>query len=305
VAHPISVEIGVDPSRAIFPIVKHVASALLNVAPERRDELIDASERLVIRLTDEGLWRFRFHEGDRSIEVSRKAIEFLWASALAYFVLYDEFYVTGHRGDVTQFPRVRAALDLLKVVVEDVVNDEDQAWPATPRPLAGPPDATDEGVADELCLVAVGFLLHHEFAHRRLRHSGGSAIELEQDADQEATRWLLDAVETLSNKEQKRSLGIGVAMASLVAIGIHTGRHGGTTHPHGFNRLFNTMDRYLGNVPEHSAWLLVSIALKLHLMNNERGLTCPEGEFETPRDAVDAYVESIAAAVAVSAHEEP
>lgn len=298
----ITVKIDINPASEVFPLAKHVAASLQNVAPERRSELLKTSEGLVVRLTDDGFWTFQLALQDRSIIVSRKSIEYLWISAYTYFILYDEFYRRENAGesleglDIANDPRVRGALDLLGFIMKDLLKDEDHRWPAGPRPMAGSDRYSDDAVADELCLVALGFLLHHEYAHRRLQHGAGSSIEQEREADDESASWLLDAVELMSNQEIKRSLGMGVALTSLVAIGIHSGNHDGTTHPADYERLFATMDRYLGNIPEHTSWLLVSTALKLHLSNNGRGIQVPEHVFETPREAVDTYVKTIAAA---------
>src|SRR6185369_1744256 len=100
---------------------------------------------------------------------------------------------------------------------------------------------------------------------------GIDSIEQEREADYEAAACILGpahAADIHGARFTTRSLGITIALAVLVAIGIHTGRHGGATHPRDFDRLINTLQRHIPD-PQHKAWEMAVAILRLH-MDSER-----------------------------------
>jgi hypothetical protein len=124
----------------------------------------------------------------------------------------------------------------------------------------------------------------------RLLHHGTEDIESERDADYQAANWILSKVKEDSPEFKKRALGASIALGILAAKGIHTGKHGGTTHPRDFDRLVNTLDRHIKN-PKHVIWFFVVAILTLHLDNAGIQRSVPKGPFSSARECVDSYVE--------------
>lgn len=247
------------------------------------------------------------------ITVSRFVIELYWCAACAYVTLYQQKYqgriaherfIEDLRGDDT-----RDAMDLLSWAFEKWVNEDDPAWPdRLPRPVESPAKNSMENVADELCLVAVAVLLHHEAAHRYLRHEGNvspnESLDRERDADAHAVAMVLDGLDETSDVFKKRAMGVAVAFGVLAAFSLHQERFGqkgmhysagGPGHPRRFDRLFNAMDRHISD-PNHDVWGILVAILNLHFSNSKVGLPVgPADGYATFRDCVSAYVDHASA----------
>jgi hypothetical protein len=94
--------------------------------------------------------------------------------------------------------------------------------PSDPLPLGAEQDL--EVLATELALCGAGWVMHHELAHARLNHlqPGVDILSTEEEADREATEWLLAGAAGAAVK--KRSLGIAVATLTLVRLEDRIGR---------------------------------------------------------------------------------
>jgi hypothetical protein len=247
------------------------------------------------------------------INVSRFVIELYWCAAYAYVTLYQQKYqgksahepfIEDLRGDDT-----RDAMDLLGWAFEKWVNEDDPAWPdRLPRPVESPAKNSMENVADELCLVAIAVLLHHEAAHRYLRHEGNASpnesLDRERDADAHAVAMVLDGIDETSDVFKKRAMGVAVAFGVLAAFSLHQERFGqkgmhysagGPGHPRRFDRLFNAIDRHISD-PNHDVWGILVAILNLHFSNSKVGLPVgPADGYATFWDCVSAYVDHASA----------
>jgi hypothetical protein len=185
---------------------------------------------------------------------------------------------------------VKNAMRLLKWIYESWLNNENTPWPDDlPKPIENPRKGIMENVADELCLCSIAYLIHHELAHIRLHHSGGSNIDIEKEADAEATDWLLNhSLDEWDYKFIKRALGIAVAFEVLTARGIYTRKFGGITHPYSYDRLFQNLDKYI-NDPQHIVWALIASTLKLHLDN--KNIKTPEVVYADFKECVNSYID--------------
>jgi hypothetical protein len=163
-----------------------------------------------------------------------------------------------------------------------------------PAPEDAPIANSNSHVANEVAACAAAFFLHHELAHVRLGHAPTEdsvlSIEQEREADYEAADWILGKAPT--GQIFKRAFGITVGLAILVGRGIHYGYHDGETHPRTFDRLYFTLEKYAAD-PRDTVWAFAMVVLKLHLDNAK--IPVPEVVFDTPKDAVNAYVEALAA----------
>ncbi len=174
------------------------------------------------------------------------------------------------------------------------LKEVDADWPSQlPKPVLDPIPASDEQFANELSLYAVAFILHHELSHIRLGHEGSSQIDLEREADQAAAEWVLGSLPDEQDKRfLARALGMAVALAIMVAYGIHTGKYGGATHPRSYDRLMHVFDQHIRD-PNHLAWFFVIAILTLHLDNASHGASVPKGPFDSARSCADASVDAL------------
>jgi hypothetical protein len=223
-----------------------IAGAAFRIAPEKEEELAEFRDAHGVSLALEDGSGFRFNVKLTSREVSTNVatLEYLWASAHAHLVLYDE-YCKAQRSGLVHFdtgsnPRTHAALELLNWSVRNLADAGNAAWPShLPAPVQFPTPGTDVHVANELFLCAVAWILHHEIAHLRLGHpaiqSNRSLIE-EQEADREATMWIL-ADSVVTQESRKRTVGIAAAILALQGIHKATDFTICDTHPGTFERI--------------------------------------------------------------------
>jgi hypothetical protein len=270
-------------------LLDSLGPVMRQIAPEQFPAFLDATDGLSLQVVDGIDFLSRFDATTRTIEISTRAVELLWCCSLAYSVLPR---------------RADGAMKLLKWAFESFLNKSSGPWPEElPRPSSAPAHASDEHTANELAFAALAFVLHHELAHARLKHeehpTGIDSIEQEREADYAAAEWILGPpsradvdIDIHGAPFTTRSLGITIALSVLVAVGIHTGRHGGATHPRDFDRLINTLERHIPD-PQHPAWEMAVAILKLHMESEQ--IRIPSATFPTVRDRADAYADVLAA----------
>jgi hypothetical protein len=281
-------------------LLKSVPQAMAAIAPERLADLTAATADVHFRITSEGRFRCYFDPDTRTIGIDRKVIELMWTSAYSYYVLDTVLQDVKDPKppvvvDLTANPRSHRAMQLLKWAVSNHVRNTDVPWPTElPRPIPGLSDTSDEHVADEIALCALAFLLHHEFAHARLGHQvsppGLESILQEREADYAAADWILGslfAADPHGPVFVKRTLGITVALATMVGLGIQLGNHGGQTHPRDFDRMTQTIERHLDE-PNHLVWAFALAILKLHI--DQKKIQTPDVEYSSVQECVNAYV---------------
>ena len=291
-------------------VMRHVPNAMRAVAPERTAELRDLWKRLGLNLTmlaDEH-WVCHHDERTHEIRISLGTMTVLWCFSHAYVVLHDRVFKEWlgdekKQIDLTSDPVVSAAMRLLGWALANWTSKADRCeqgwttrWPeGCPAPVAEPVHGSYENVADELALVAVAFLVHHEIAHARLQHTRRvddiETLQEEQDADATAVAWLLKGLEHDSSFFVKRALGIATALSAATALGIHSRYYDGDTHPRHFDRLIHALDPYIP-VKDHKVWQFIIVALKLHM--DHVGIKVLKPEFESGRDCFEAYLDHLA-----------
>ena len=273
-------------------VMAYIHVALVNIAPEKREAFDRDFADFTIEYLDDWHWVCNVNVDTRHIRLSRGVVEFIWASALMYFRLQQSAQGTsgGTDVDLKTHPILGPSAALLLWVYK---RDSEQPWPTgLPAPVPNPTHASDLQVADELCLGAIALILYHELAHIRFLHRGQSEVDSERDADYFATDWIMGSVDANSLEFTKRSLCVAVALGVTAAQEIQAREPGGITHPRGFDRLVNSLDRHVHN-PNHVAWDTVGLILAFHLQDVGGTVITPKEGFASARDCVDAHVEAL------------
>ncbi|WP_176064107.1 phage exclusion protein Lit family protein [Anaeromyxobacter diazotrophicus] len=275
---------------------RDVARSIILVAPERVEQVRALVQDLTLIISNDGAPRCSIDPKGKTITVSRKMLEHLWCTALAYWVLYSRHLagrtVTKREElDLTADKQTYAAMKLLKWSIDTVIRSVDKPWPeGLYRPCVNPDHGSEVHVANELLFTAVAFLLHHELSHYRLAHSAGTervdTIDQERDADYEAANWMLGACR--GEVLVKRSIGVATAFMAMVALDIHARRYEPARHPRSIERLINTLDRYVTD-PHHVVWGLTVGSLKVHL--DFMNVKVHNRAFESARQAAEEYAE--------------
>ena len=284
---------------------QYVIASMFMISPERSMPLREELRGVQFRLLDRNFWVAHYIAAPPQIEISWRMVEALWCCAYATVTLVDGVIPAayGQPFDLTRDPEIASAMKLLQWALDDCYSRRGSAFPAALLPQRNPRIfASRAHSADELCLCAIAFILHHEVAHHRLRHTHDSSaplsgpdpdsISAEREADGEAIDWILASVKDDSIFFTKRAGGIAVALVMLAARGVHLGEFGGTTHPRSFDRLANWLDNYT-NDPNNTVWVIIATTLKLHL-DNSALLKPPGGEFASFRECADCCFECLA-----------
>jgi hypothetical protein len=273
-----------------------VPSVPSRAAPERAPALDELIASVQLSFPDAGSFVCEYRPITRIVVVSRKVLEIVWASSYAYFVVYKRVFEELPQNEHTVVdlhadPVLSPAADLLFWVHNDWHLKQDNPWPAgLPQPAATTVNGSNERYATGIFDIAMAFILHHELAHHRLRHSD-SEHEAEHDADYEAARWLLDGLSETSSAFQYRAYGIATALGILSARAIHRETFSSPTHPRAFDRLFNTLGRFIKE-GHHPAWRMAVVILRLHLEASR--IQIPVGKYRDARECVNAYVDALA-----------
>ena len=234
-----------------------------------------------------------FDPDSGDITISALFLEVLWAFAYAYRVFHVKILNTRHWRGQEVNPRadaeVSAAMDLLGWAIRASASGEQ--WPTdAPSPLPKPQTNTFEYDAQQFCVGAAGVILHHELAHKYLKHKV-STPATEGAADFAAVDWILLGDTCPPEQFLFRAMSAAVALLMITARSIHTGDYDGVTHPITFLRLVQSLRRHL--TPEDEVvWGFVGAILSLHMQ--DRGIAVPTEEVGGFYDFVEACKEELA-----------
>ena len=290
-----ALEVMASPVKCVFPKV-HLA--LVNIAPEREAQLDELYPEFTLEYLDSHNWILGVTD-DKRIQISSFVLEFLWATAYAHFVFYTKIFQGKQFSARTEVslrddPDVVAAMNLLQWAIQKLMNKDKSAWPDDlPKPQMIVGDTSDCGVADEFTLGAVACLLHHELAHIGLKHSGGSTLEIEKDADQESWEWIINNRRDFESSDlQKRFLLLVHAYSVGIIRDVHLGKTTMSTHPRSIDRLFKLMTHF--GVPEnHISQAYAFATIYLHLENSSNPLPIQGEAYDSFFSSFDEVIEHI------------
>lgn len=239
-----------------------ISGAPFNVAPEkaRRLEQLRDDHKIDFAIVDEPLFGVRVRlEANRQtpeIVLPIASLEYLWAFSHHCWVLTQE-YAEAQRAGAEQFDcsgnqRLRESAHILQWAKANLTGTGTESWPQSgPRPRGDSDSCDDSAVATELFLCAIAWISHHEIAHVVLQHPLINTVFSEQEereADEHATKWLLDGLPQSDPKLKKRALGLAVAVLCLQSLEVDTVPCLRNTHPAAHDRIFkNTAIYQVGN----------------------------------------------------------
>ena len=235
----------------IIHLQSQIAGAAFNVAPEKACACKQYRDQYKINLVlvDETRFRVRVRPCVQSqtieIVLPIASLEYLWAFSHYCWVLTQEYASAQQSGalgfDCLGNNRLRNSNNILQWAQNNLVDTGIDSWPSEgPRPTLDSDNGSDEHVATELFLCAIGWMLHHEIAHVVLKHPLiGTAFmqQEERDADQYATNWLLEGQHPDAPGLKKRVHGITVALLCLQSLEVNDHLCLRNTHPAAYDRI--------------------------------------------------------------------
>jgi len=138
--------------------------------------------------------------------------------------------------------------------------------PAHWFPMPNPPKGSDDRIAVGMFYTALAADLHHELAHLAKRHSTSDpklAVQQEQEADEEAARWLVGDRTEDDPGFMGRMLGLVLSQTYEVFLTLE-GFESDPVHPPLVRRLRSAVEPRVPN-PNHAVWAFVAAILRLHL----------------------------------------
>jgi hypothetical protein len=242
----------------IIHLQNQIAGAPFNVAPERacackkyRDQ-----NKIDFVLVDEIGFRVRVRHCAQSqtieIVLPIASLEYLWAFSHYCWVLTQE-YASAQQAGALNFDclgnnRLSSSNNILQWARRNLADTGIDPWPSEgPRPTLDSDSGSDEHVATELFLCAIGWMLHHEIAHVVLEHpliGTAFAQQEEREADHHATNWLLEGQHPDTPEFKKRVLGITMALLCLQSLEVNNHLCLRNTHPAAHDRIFSNLNNY-------------------------------------------------------------
>lgn len=235
----------------VAPLLNAIAASPFRVRPEMFADLDEFVSTECIELEFiEGTWKLaEVVPGRGLIRLGVPFLETLWAAAHAYIVVFRECQKASQAGArafaIAAQPCTANAYSLYRDLLVGHAYKNPIDWPTgNIRPERYPPEGTDSYIANELFLVAVAWIIHHEIAHVRLKHQpltiNSMSMQEERQADLVATRWLCEQSPDLQPL-RKCAMGIVAAVLFLLAHELESGRSS-SSHPQPFERLIWNLD---------------------------------------------------------------
>lgn len=213
----------------IAPVIPLVAHSLVNLAPERSDDVLKEISNKSLVLTNDPFFNAWASSERGEIGLTMNLVECLWCAAYAYWVFEREVESQVAAGSspivLTPVPgnRVQRGMSALTAAVDAASTGTPLVWTGLPVPQVGFPPGTDEQAATEMALAAIGFVLHHELSHLRLGHQTRAqdesswTLDKEKDADSEAIEWILGSTPDDERNLAKRTWGVAIVTLFMTA----------------------------------------------------------------------------------------
>lgn len=231
-------------------LLNAIAASPFRVVPDTAADLnaLVVSKSLALEFCADKRLFAEFVVSRKLVRLGLPFLEVLWAAAHAYVVIFHECQQASIRGDATfavgERTRTAMAYKLYRDLLLGHVAGSPIKWPSREiRLVRFPQQGTDIHVANEVFLVAISWIIHHEIAHARLEHQEVtvSSEQQENEADHAATRWVCYGREE-TQPLRKRAIGMVTAVLLLIAYDFEVRRGRLSTHPPSFERLVLNLD---------------------------------------------------------------
>ena len=256
----------------VLTLAKTIAASPFRVAPEAAAALDDfvRANGLLLEITNDPKVFAEVDPPRGPIRLGIHALDLVWTATHTYLILFDEYEKHSQRRaeffDVGAIARTQSAFELYRWALEQYLTRTTSTWPSSNiLPVASPQLGSEAHATNELFLVAISWVIHHEIAHVRLQHDNLSVRPLEEEtaADKQATGWVCSEAQDQS-EIQKRALGMATAILVLTACDLKLARTSSVTHPLSFERLMHCLD-HSGLPDDSKVFAFVYVLIQIHL----------------------------------------
>jgi hypothetical protein len=257
----------------IAELLNAIAASPFRIAPEAAADLdgVIAAKALSLEVSDDSRLFAELLPSNGIIRLGVPFLEVLWSAAHTYIVTFHEYQQANQRREtifeIGGASRTATAYKLYRDLLHAHAAGSPIQWPSQEIiPARFPQEGTDTYVANELFLVAISWIIHHEIAHARLGHQEVTVTSMlqENEADRAATKWICEGTQE-KQPLQKRSMGIVTAVMLLLAYDIEVGRTHSTSHPPSFERLILNLDA-TGAGEDEMVYAFAFVLVEMHLV---------------------------------------
>ena len=270
----------------IQPLIKHLTASPFLVAAERDNELkelVDQHDIHIEFIVDDDSALLEVYPQTGLIRFGLAFAERIWAYAYAYMEVMAKVQHSdpGVELRLAEDPETNPAIQLLGWAHACERSKQQVPWPdGLPRHVIGAEKGSPSYAADEMFLCIGGWALLHEIGHVVGRHHARGAKtstarhELEYEADDWASHWILDKCPSDARIRTKRSLGAAFGLSIISTFEVYDREGDSSTHPDPLKRLLHFLDNHVPETPGPHAgpidlvWWAAQTILMLHLMNS-------------------------------------
>jgi hypothetical protein len=289
-------------SSPVRPLIKHLAASPFLLANEREKELKELVDKY-------GITTEFVEDDDRALlEVDPKTglirfglafAERLWAYAFAYMEVIAKVQrsAAGAEVELDKDPQTLPAIQLLAWAHACERAGKQCLWPTDlPCPSTDAPKGSPVHAANEMFLCMGGWMFLHEIRHvvgehhKRGTNTSLARHDLEYEADDWASHWVLDQCPSDPRIRTKRALGAAFGLSIISSFEVHKREGAVWSHPDPLKRLLRFLDTHVPETPGPKAeptdlvWWAAQTILTLHLQSIGRKL--PDREYADFREAV-------------------
>lgn len=250
-----------------------IARAAFRIAPESENDLAQWAdvEKFTLVLSDDPKFNIRVNTKTHEATLPIAALEYLWCSAYAFLIFYDEYTKAQRAGELrfnmAASPQAVGALNLLNWSLRNMQTTGKQPWlNGAPAPQQFPQADSVIRLANELFLCAIAWIIHHEIAHIRFGHTRAHysyTIQQEREADTQATSWILSKSK-VEQESTKRTLGIATAILAMQLLELPGADASERTHPRAVERLHYCLEK-AGVSDDSKVCSFAAVVLQIHL----------------------------------------
>jgi len=211
----------------ILVLEKFIAECAARISPTKATELGKFSDTngVSIEFTDDKKFSIRVDLASNTIKLPIGALNYLWCATHLFIALYQAYVAAQENGGTTfntaSDVATNTAINLFNWASNDLIVGN-LSWPfGAPRPSIDHKEGDLIHMTNEIFLVALAWILHHERAHIELEHQGNSkgpdSIKQEMDADRSASLWVM-ANCTNEIERQKRAFGITTGLLAMALL---------------------------------------------------------------------------------------
>ncbi|MFW1969294.1 phage exclusion protein Lit family protein [Acinetobacter guillouiae] len=252
-----------------------VSKVVFQISEENSLQLYEFTNKkdVSIEFSEENKFIFKVDIDENKIILPTIALERLWCACYTFYNVYIQYVSASEREDVLfeigSNDDLKESIILYNWSFDQVTKEQKFEWPLDNiRPDLSETKNDIINITNELYLVSLAWIMHHELAHLKLDHTSGlsnNEIYRQEEiaADKMATDHILSNVTDIKIL-QKRGLGVAIATLLLTSHDILNNKFHVPNYPHSYQRLYDSISVYFKD-PDDLIYAFITVNLHLNM----------------------------------------